>query len=43
MGGQDAWNAIHYLRFDLKVSIGTEPKADRTHLWDKQTGHYRLK
>jgi hypothetical protein len=42
MGGQDAWNATHYLRFDFKVSIGGETKADRSHLWDKQTGRYRL-
>src|SRR4029077_5011021 len=42
MGGQDAWNAIHYLRFDFKVSIGGETKADRSHLWDKQPGRYRL-
>ena len=42
MGGQDAWNAARYLRFDFKVSIGGETKADRSHLWDKLTGRYRL-
>jgi hypothetical protein len=42
MGGQDAWNAAHYLRFDFKVSIGGDTKAYRSHLWDKQTGRYRL-
>src|SRR5258708_26743295 len=40
MGGQDAWNATHYLRFDFKVSIGGETKADRNHLLGKQTGRY---
>src|SRR5713101_6002373 len=42
MGGQDAWNAARFVRFDFKVSIGGETKADRSHLWDKQTGRYRL-
>ena len=42
MGGQDAWNAAHCVRFDFKVSIGGETKADRSHLWDKQTGRYRF-
>jgi len=42
MGGQDAWNAARYLRFDFKVGIGGETKADRSHLWDKHTGRYRL-
>ena len=42
MGGMDAWNAAHFVRFDFKVSIGGESKADRSHLWDKQTGRYRL-
>ncbi len=42
MGGMDAWNAAHFVRFDFKVSIGGESKADRSHLWDKQTGRYRF-
>src|SRR2546421_9376087 len=42
MGGQDAWNAAHFVRFDFKVHIGGEMKVDRSHLWDKQTGRYRL-
>jgi len=42
MGGQDAWNAARFVRFDFKVTIGGETKADRSHLWDKQTGRYRL-
>jgi hypothetical protein len=39
---QDAWNAARFIRFDFKVTIGGETKADRSHLWDKQTGRYRL-
>jgi hypothetical protein len=42
MGGQEAWNAARFIRFDFKVSIGGETKAARSHLWDKQTGRYRL-
>jgi hypothetical protein len=42
MGGMEAWNAARFVRFDFKVNIGGETKADRSHLWDKQTGRYRL-
>src|SRR6266567_3907357 len=42
MGGQEAWNAARFVRFDFKVNIGGETKVDRSHLWDKQTGRYRL-
>jgi hypothetical protein len=42
MGGQDAWNAARFIRFDFKVKIGGETKVGRSHLWDKQTGRYRL-
>src|SRR5439155_10863038 len=42
MGGMDAWNSAHFVRFDFKVNIGGETKADRSHLWDKQTGRYRF-
>jgi hypothetical protein len=42
MGGQDAWNAAHVVRFDFKVGAGNETKMSRSHLWDKHTGRYRL-
>ncbi len=42
MGGQNAWNSAHFLRFDFKVSKGGKEVASRTHLWDKRTGRYRL-
>lgn len=42
MGGQDAWNKAHFVRFDFKVNIGGKKLVDRSHLWDKMTGRYRL-
>ena len=42
MGGENAWYAAHFLRFDFKVNVGGKMEEDRTHLWDKMTGRYRL-
>lgn len=42
MGGQDAWMKAHFVRFDFTVTIGGKVLVDRSHLWDKQTGRYRL-
>lgn len=42
MGGQDAWNKAHFVRYDFKVIAGGKKVVDRSHLWDKQTGRYRL-
>jgi hypothetical protein len=42
MGGQDAWNAAHFVRYDFKVTAGGKQVVDRAHLWDKQAGRYRL-
>ena len=42
MGGQDAWNQARFVRFDFRVSIDGKLVADRAHLWDKQTGRYRI-
>lgn len=41
MGGQDAWNKVHFVRYDFRVNVNGNTVADRAHLWDKQTGHYR--
>jgi hypothetical protein len=41
LGGQEAWNATRYLRFDF----GSERDGVlqvRSHTWDKHTGRYRL-
>lgn len=42
MGGQDAWNRAPFVRYDFKVTIGGKTVVDRAHLWNKQTGDYRL-
>jgi hypothetical protein len=42
MGGEAAWKQAHYIRFDFIVSIHGQPRMERAHLWDKQTGRYRL-
>lgn len=42
MGGQDAWNKARFVRYDFKVDIGGKTVVDRSHLWDKQTGRYRI-
>ena len=43
MGGPEAWNNVHFVRFSFNVS-GADGNArpGRTHLWDKWTGRYRL-
>ena len=41
MGGSGAWDAVQFLRFDFKVSVGGEMRVDRSHLWDKWSGRYR--
>jgi hypothetical protein len=42
MGGEQAWQKAHFVRFDFKVEAGGKTMVDRSHLWDKQTGRYRL-
>jgi len=42
MGGEKAWYGAHFVRFDFKVNAGGKTVADRSHLWDKMTGRYRL-
>ena len=42
MGGLDAWNKAHFVRYDFTVNIGGKTVVDRSHLWDKMTGRYRL-
>lgn len=42
MGGQNALRDIRFLQFDyIDERTGSEP-IRRTHLWDRQTGDYRL-
>lgn len=42
MGGEDAWNAAHFVRFDFKVKVGGKLVEDNAHLWDRKNGRYRL-
>ena len=42
MGGEDAWNAAHFVRFDFKVIAGGKMVANNHHLWDRKDGRYRL-
>lgn len=42
MGGPNAWNQAHYVRFDFKVMGKGKVLASRSHLWDKWSGNYRL-
>jgi hypothetical protein len=42
MGGQDAWNRARFIRFDFIVTVNGRDLISRAHLWDKQTGRYRI-
>lgn len=42
LGGQEAWDATRYLRFDFCVEVDGKPVMSRSHWWDKHTGRYRL-
>ncbi len=42
MGGEKAWYAAHFVRFDFIVDLGQKVVENRAHLWDKMTGRYRL-
>lgn len=42
MGGEDAWKNTHFVRYDFIVTMGGETRANRSHLWDKWTGRYRI-
>ncbi len=42
MGGEDAWNSAHFVRFDFKVKMGGKLVEDNAHLWDRKDGRYRF-
>ncbi len=42
MGGLDNWNRAHFVRYDFKVTVKGKTVVDRSHLWDKMTGRYRI-
>ena len=41
-GGPVAWASVPYLRFDFGVERGGETQVAAKHLWNRQTGDYRL-
>jgi len=42
LGGEKAWAATRYLRFDWAVERDGKTVVKRSHTWDKYTGDYRL-
>jgi len=42
LGGEAAWNATRFLRFDFAVDKGGKTLMRRAHTWDKWTGRYRV-
>jgi hypothetical protein len=42
MGGEDAWNSAHFVRFDFKVKAGGKLVEENAHLWDRKDGRYRF-
>ncbi|HVA00835.1 MAG TPA: hypothetical protein VMV34_04175 [Terriglobia bacterium] len=42
MGGAQGWDSVHFVRFDFKVIASGKVVVNRHHLWDKNTGRYRL-
>jgi hypothetical protein len=42
MGGEKAWDNVHFVRYYFIVSMGGETRANRSHLWDKWSGRYRF-
>jgi len=41
-GGPSAWPAAAYLRFDFGIQQGDQTRVVAKHLWNRQTGDYRL-
>jgi hypothetical protein len=42
LGGQKAWDALRFLRFDFSVEREGKVLMNRSHWWDKHTGRYRV-
>jgi hypothetical protein len=42
LGGESAWTATRYLRFDFAVDRGGKTLMRRAHTWDKWNGRYRV-
>ena len=42
MGGHNAWNQTHFVRYDFTVKKNGKTMTSRSHLWDKWGGRYRV-
>jgi hypothetical protein len=42
LGGEEAWRATRYLRFDFAVDREEKTLMRRAHTWDRRRGHYRV-
>jgi hypothetical protein len=42
LGGESAWKATRFLRFDFAVESDGKIVSSRSHYWDKWTGRYRV-
>ena len=42
LGGKDAWNRLHGLRWTFEVSVNDTLRPGRRHAWDKMTGWQRV-
>jgi hypothetical protein len=42
LGGEEAWKATRYLRFDFAVDREGKTLSRRAHTWDRRSGRYRV-
>ncbi len=42
LGGEKAWNELHYLVFTFQVTVNDTARPPRRHYWDKWTGWHRV-
>ena len=42
LGGEDAWKAVRFIRFDFSVDREAKTIMNRAHTWDRRTGRYRV-
>jgi hypothetical protein len=42
LGGEEAWRATRFLRFDFAVDRQGDTAMRRAHTWDRRTGRYRV-
>ncbi len=42
MGGETAWGAAHFVRFNFIVTVNGKVVGNNAHLWDRKDGRYRF-